>query len=250
MVKNIAGNDFEVVLLLPPGSSPHTFDPNPSDVKKTLGTQQIFAIGHGIDNWVGKMVDSDQKQRIIIVDMGIQLLTSGEKDEDVDPHYWLTVPNAMLISKNVADNLTANYPNLAASINYNHNEYEKKLAKLDYELRKNLNQLGNRNIAVYHSAWNYFANEYGLKVVASYEEFAGKTPTPPQLADFMKKIKTAQVTTIFSEPEFSQMELEAVANDLQVKVSILDPEGGVPGRDSYISMMQFNVQRIIDANSN
>lgn len=248
IVRNVAGNEVETVLVLPPGSSPHTYESAPSDVEKMVGSRVVFAIGHGLDDWASKLAESAGVKKMAIVDRDIQLLGSSDPKVGVaDPHYWLTVPNAMLISKTVADELAITFPDKAKIFMKNQNDYAIKLAKFDLEMRKELMAIPNMNLAVFHGAWNYFAKEYGLTVVATFEEFAGKSPTPEELKQFSKNIKDAKVTTIFTEPQFSPMEVEPIAKDLGVGISLLDPEGGVAGRGSFIELMQFNVGQIINA---
>ena len=121
IVKNVAGSEIETVLILPPGASPHTFDPSPKDVRVSSGSSIMFAIGHGLDNWSFKIAESAGIDEIYIVDKNIDLLDFEEhEDEDEDepeheeyendPHYWLSVGNALIIAEQVKDELSNKFP--------------------------------------------------------------------------------------------------------------------------------------------
>jgi len=146
ITQQIAGDEFEVVLVLPSGASPHTFDPLPSLLKDLQGSRAVFAIGHGLDNWATPVAESI-KAPIVTLDHDVDLRTTveehmddhyeehadehhdehedvhgdedadnhGDEDHDkheghdhgpVDPHYWLSLHNAVQITMNIAEELS------------------------------------------------------------------------------------------------------------------------------------------------
>ena len=248
IVKNIAGDSIEVSLILPPGASPHTFDLSPKEAIGLWGNKAIFAIGHGLDLWTNKLSASAGIENTVILDGGISFLDSSDPDEPgEDPHYWLSVANARLMAAGVRDELSRIYPEKSEIFEKNYLMYDARLLSLDKEIRSELAGLPNRNISAFHNAWSYFAKEYGLSVAASFEEFPGKEPTPQYLAEFQNIVKNKGIKVIFSEPQFSTTPLEPIVNDLGIKISILDPIGGVAGRDSYESLMRYNTTQIVNS---
>lgn len=254
IVKNVAGQEVETILILAPGASPHTFDPSPQEIRELRGSKAVFAIGHGLDDWSIKLAQSAGVERIINVDKNIKLLKNTQKSygkeeaehkySEIDPHYWLSVINAKLIAKQAKDELSELFPEKAQAFENNFVNYETQLDTLNRQTNQALSSLENKDIATFHSAWNYFARDHGINIVATFEEFPGEQPTPKYLAEFQEKIKNENVNVIFSEPQFSTIEVKPIANDLGVKISILDPIGGVEDRSTYIELIRFNTSQL------
>jgi zinc transport system substrate-binding protein len=259
IVKNVVGEEAEAVLILPPGASPHGFEPRPSQVAELAGAEVVFMIGHGLDDWAGEMALDAGAGELVKMDREIMLLEAshvhdeeGEEEHEegevlADPHYWLNVPNALLMSRMVKEVLTQKYPERAEIFEVNQNEYAKRLAKLDGEIRAQLAGVSNKNIVTFHDGWRYFAREYGLTVAEVFEEVAGEEPTAAQVAEFGRRVEAAGVRVIFSEPQLSGELLGGLAGDFGVLVWQLDPLGGVPERDSYEKLMRFNAAQIVQS---
>ena len=240
MVRNVAGSELETVLILPPGASPHTFDPTPQEVKKITGSRALFVIGHGIDDWSRTLADSAgvTKENIIAADRNIVLM-DGE-----DPHYWLSVTNAKLMTAQIKDDLSQLFPEKAPLFETNLRQYQDRLTALESEINSQLAVPGNKQIATFHNAWAYFGRDHGVKIATTFEEFPGEEPTAEYLAEFTTKVRTAGVKVIFGEPQFSTKPLEALASDLGITISVLDPLGGTDELPSFEAMMKFNAQKI------
>jgi len=261
IVRNIAGDEIETVLILRPGASPHSFDPSPENIKLLQGSDTIFMIGHGIDDWALRLAESAGVRDHTIVDKNIKLMEfsgsdhthEGEeiieseedhKDEGIDPHYWLSIENAKGIATQVKDELITRYPTLEDSINVNYAKYIAQLNELQEYSKDRMKALDNKNIATFHNAWSYFAQENGLTIITTFEEFPGEEPTPEYLSEFIEHIEADKISVIYAEPQFSTATLEPIAKDLGVKISVLDPIGGVPGRESYINLLRYNGMKI------
>lgn len=253
MVKKVAGEAVEVELILPPGGSPHAYEPRPSQVAELAGVELVFMVGHGLDEWAGEMAANAGDAELVVVDKDIQLLESshdhgGEEEHGhEDPHYWLNVPNGLLMSKMIKEVLSEKFPERAEVFEVNQNEYAKALAKTDLEIRGQLAGLDNKSLVTFHGGWEYLTKEYGLSVAAVFEEVVGSEPTANHLADFEGSVKNARVKVIFSEPQLAGGQVTGVANDLGLVVWELDPLGGVEGRESYIEMMKFNASQIVQS---
>lgn len=237
ITKQIAGGSVDTVLVLPPGASPHTFDPTPMEVKQIAGSKAIFAIGYGLDNWSNKIANAAGVSNVITVDKNIKVY-------DNNPHYWLSPKNAKLIAGQVKDDLSSLFPSYSNEFESNYQVYIMMLTELDKQYSVTTNDFHTKSIATFHDAFSYLARDYNLKVVTTFEEFPGKEPTPTYLSEFSNKIKQSRVPVIFSEPEFSTDQLKPVANDLGVKIDILDPLGGTKNREDYIKLMLFNLDQL------
>jgi zinc transport system substrate-binding protein len=195
-----------------------------------------------LDDWATKLVEAVGVKSVVTTDKQIEVLKNDVTD---DPFYWLSVPNAMLISKSVEDELSKIAPSKAKIIKQNQNEYAKKLAKLDFELRKQLAGAKSLDLAVFHGGWNYFARDYGLNIVASLEPVAGKLPSEEQITDFQTKVKVSKLKNVFAEPQFADASFLSLVSKMGIKVTNLDSLG-TSSQDTYESLIRANVQRIVD----
>ncbi len=253
IVSQIGGEYVNVTTILPPGASPHTFEPAPEQISSAQNVKLFFAIGHGLDSWLKPIVDSVPNSLTVTVDRNIQLrdLPLDQRDVDqpnqtVDPHYWLTVANAKIISQNIADALTQADSIHKDAYAANLSSYLAKLDQLDKDIKAQLSSLSKHELITHHNAWGYFSDAYGLKVVGTFEVSPGKEPTPQQIADLQSKVKQYSVTTIFSEPQLSDQSLKPFVQDLNLKIAVLDPEGGINNM-GYIDLMRYNAKTIADA---
>lgn len=263
ITRNITGDLVDVQLLLPPGASSHTFDATPSAMKSITKAEVVYAIGHGLDNWVAKLA-SDSRTDILVVDAGVALhesmqVHSHDLEEDLtdnepihghkgsDPHYWLDVKNAMQITQTIEEDLRKRFPKHAERFKINTNAYLTQLQKLDQELQKQFPEDGHLHMVTMHNAWVYFAKAFDIQVVGTFEPSAGREPTPRYLAELMHTVEDAGTTVIYSEPQISSSALEAFIDDNGLELRVLDPIGGVDGRMSYIEMMRYNVATVTDS---
>ena len=144
LARNVAGSSIDVKLVVPPGGEPHTFEPSPSLIRSLQRAEAVYAIGHGIDDWLHPILSNTQAAEILM-DKDIALCPSqavfadaGAEEETegpIDPHYWLTIPNAKKMVLAINQDLQARFPDLAGSFQKNTDAYLLALSDADKELR-------------------------------------------------------------------------------------------------------------------
>jgi len=273
IVKNVGGDQVEVVNLVPPGASPHTFEVTPSAIKQLLGVKEIFAIGGSLDAWTADILSAVGNTEIYTVNSGInqesfhfahknELEHEHEAEEhkaeehehehhhntgELDPHYWLSTINAKIIAANVADKLSALDPDNAAFYRSNLATYQSELNAAHDQIETILENLESRELIVFHESWNYFANEFDLEIVGVFVSSPGKEPTPQYLAELHETAIEHAVPAVFSEPQLSPEIIRPFVNDLDLELYILDPLGGIEERDSLINTLIYNAKIIKEA---
>ena len=245
IVRQVAGTEVDVRLVLPPGASPHTFEPTPSGVRTLAGARAIFMIGHGLDDWAARLARSVGISGVVVVDRGVTL--RRETGGGVDPHYWLAPANARAIARTVAGEIQQLAPGRRVEIQQSLARYLGQLDAVEAEVRGILADLPARRIATFHDAFGYFAEAFGLKVAAVFEPFPGREPGPRFVVEFQRRVRASGVHTLFAEPQLALDPLRPLARDLGVTLSVLDPLGGVAGRDSYPDLLRFNARQVADA---
>ncbi len=242
IVRTIAGDAVDVHLILPPGASPHTFEPSPSDVAAINDTRVVYRIGYTLDDWAVTIADAKSDVLTLSTDMEIRSAT----DNSADPHYWLTIPNAKHMAALAAQDLGSHFPQFKNTFQANYLAYAKQLDATDAEIRSILAATPNKNIVTMHDAWYYFATEYGLNVIGTFEPEGAEEPTPQQLASLTNAVAAAGVRTVYVDADANVDAITSFANDNDLTIVAVDAEGAT--YSSYIDLMLGNA-RLISQNN-
>ncbi len=240
--RNVGGNLVEVTTLLPPGVSPHVYEPTPEKVKELAKAKLFVENGAGLEFWAEKLVKAVSSKYLVIVNTstGIDLLEeSGE--EGANPHIWLNPQLAQKQVQAIRDALVQIDPNNKDYYATNAASYVAQLAALDTELQQQTSQFRYKAFISYHPAWSYFALRYGLIEAGVIEESPGRDPSAAQIKGLIDKVKELNVKVVFAESQFNPKAADTIASESGAKVITLDPLGGVSGRNSYVEIMHYNV---------
>ncbi|MFQ5894235.1 MAG: metal ABC transporter substrate-binding protein [Nitrospinota bacterium] len=243
--KTLAGERAQVVLVVPPGASPHAFEPRPSEVRLLARARVFFANGLGLEGWAEKLVQA-ANPAVRVVRLAEGLGPQGTAEGAPNPHLWLDPVRAQSMVRRMAAALAEVDPEGAADYRSRAEGYLQKLRQLDREFRVATSRFPARRAATFHDAFRYLFGRYGLEVAAVLEPFPGKVPTPSLLKEVVRKLRALRVRVIFAEPQLSPAAAEAVAREVEGAVETLDPLGGpgVPGRESYLELMRFNLAQL------
>ncbi len=252
MVKEVGGDRVEVRVLLPPGASPHVFEPTVGMAKALSEAKLFFEVGAGLEFWAARLVKATNENiRIVILSRGMKLLREeahhGDEHEMANPHVWLDPVLAIEMVKKIEKALEEADVHGVESYRRHSAAYIAKLQSLDGEIRKTVSTFRIRNFVSFHPAWDYFAMRYGLKSVGVIEESPGKEPSPKKLEEIVKAIKDFHIRAVFAEPQLNPKAAEVIAHQAGVRVILLDPEGGLPGRETYLGLMKYNLERMKEA---
>ncbi len=247
IVRIVAGDTANVNLLLPPGASPHFFEFTPRQVSEFGNVDVAFAIGHGVDDWTHDAFNANDIE-IITVDKGISLRENTKnKKHAIDPHYWLSLDNGAIITQTVADTLAQKDPDNAIIYQQNAKELITQITQADSELQNSVEQLSCKDLIVLHGAWHYFAQHFKFNIVGVFMPETGETPSPQYFAQLNTAVEAQCGDTIFSEPQLSTQAINSFVQNNNLDIATLDPIGGVSGRETYIDLIVYNVNTIINA---
>lgn len=252
MVKEVGGERVEVGVLLPPGASPHVFEPTMRAAKELSQARLFFEVGAGLDFWAEKLARGSKANiTVIVLSDGMRLLREGgehrHEHEAANPHVWLDPVLAMEMVKRIEKALVEADPQSAGIYRRQSAEYIGRLQALDSEIRKTVANFRIKSFISFHPAWDYFALRYGLKSVGVIEQSPGKEPSPQKLREIVKAIRDYHIRAVFAEPQLNPKSAEVIAREAGVKVIMLDPEGGLPGRETYLGLMRYNLDRMKEA---
>ena len=225
----IAGEHYEVVSMVPKGSSPESYDPTPQQLVDLSRSQAYLRIGYiGFEQaWMKKLEANAPDMSVFDTSHGVDLI-KGEghwhgdhfHEGGVEPHIWNSTRNAIIIAENI-------YTALCKLDAAHQEEYKNRLDSLKEtiiqtdEKVRTLLEHADSTFLIYHPALSYFARDYGLKQV-SIEE-GGKEPSPAQLKALIETCRKEKAHVIFVQQEFDQRNAQLIADELGVNVVSINP---------------------------
>jgi zinc transport system substrate-binding protein len=244
-VKQVGGEQVEVTLLLPPGASPHVYEPTPKTLKDISREKVFVKVGAGLEFWAEKIIKASGNKNLVVVtaSSGIPLLqrTHSDHQSAPDPHIWLDPTIAQTIVAKIAKALIDVDPSHAELYRARAAAYQTNLSQLDSEIAEKVKTFKTKEYVTFHPAWNYFSQRYGLIIIGVIEESPGKKPGPKHLAHIVKEINRIGSRIVFVEPQFNPKIAEAVARECNAELVVLDPIGGQEGRETYVDLMRYNI---------
>ncbi len=253
---------IEVKNLLTGLESEHTYTPKPTDILAVKQAQLLLQVGLGLENWVDSLVKNASNDRLLIVTTseGIPLIkdVSNRVQEDTDdsrhshslgnPHIWLDPVNATTMVRHIMDGLLKIDPLGKEVYLKNFSEYIKKLDRLEKEGKKKVSALKDRRIITHHAAWPYFARRFGFIIEGNLINQVGSEPSAKALTSLTRKIQMKGIKVIASEPQLNPKLPQMVAQETGAKVVVLTPlPGAIPGTETYLSMIEYNLNQLVEA---
>ena len=230
-------------VLLPPGASPHHYALRPSDVRKVQSVDLLYWIGPDMEGFLPRVLNSRTLPSIAVQDLpGLKLRHFGEdshshsEDADehdhdhrpgtLDAHLWLSPVNARVIATKMATDLSAVDPLNAARYQTNLKTFTARLDALDVRLKSRLAGVAGKPYFVFHEAFDYFEDAYGLKHAGVFTVAAEVQPGAQHVAAMRTRLQEVGKTCVFSEPPLRPRLAETLVAGLPVKLAELDALGG------------------------
>ncbi|MBC3206185.1 zinc ABC transporter substrate-binding protein ZnuA [Pseudomonas sp. SWRI111] len=233
-------------VLLPPGASPHNYALRPSDVRKVQSVDLLYWIGPDMEGFLPRVLSGRTLPSIAVQDLpGLKLRHFGEDnhshaeeadeadehDHDhrpgsLDAHLWLSPINARVIADRMAADLSAADPANAERYQRNAKAFDERLDALDQRLKKRLASVEGKPYFVFHEAFDYFEDAYGLNHAGVFAVAAEVQPGAQHVAAMRKRLQEVGKTCVFSEPPLRPRLAETLVAGLPVKLAELDALGG------------------------
>lgn len=224
-VERVGGDHVRVVLLVPPGADPHTYEPTPGVLADVSEADLYAVVGSGIEfelAWQDKIAALNPGMLVVDCSRGVDLISTGDGGhQGTDPHIWLSLRNAAIMVENICQGLIEIDPTHADEYRQNADAYQADLDHLDHEIASAIAQSGVKKIMVYHPSWAYFARDYGLEEIPIERE--GKEPSPRQIEHLIEQAKKEQIRVIFASPEYSTRSAEVIADEIGGTVVLVSP---------------------------
>lgn len=230
-IEKVGREKVDVTVMIPLGAEPHTYEPRPSQMRRVSESDLYVLIGTDIEfekTWLPDFLSINPEMKLCDTSQGVSLIgleegckRKGHCHGGDDPHIWLSPKNAVIMVENIRDALKELDPENADFFQKNAEDYKNELLDLDYRIREKLKDLKNRAFLVFHPAWGYYAQEYGLKEITI--EFEGKTPGPRTLSNVIKKAREHDLQVVFISPQFSTKSAKTIARSIDAEIRKTDP---------------------------
>jgi zinc transport system substrate-binding protein len=239
-VSRIGGEHVRVNALVRAGQDPHAYEPTARQIAALAEADLYVRVGVGFeDAWMPRLLAANPRMRVLDAQDGIELRRKaaghdhGDPDHghdhghdhgDVDPHVWTSPARVKIMGARIRDALADLAPEYAADFAANYDRFAADLDALDTEIRARLAGVENRRFMVYHPAWGYFAEDYGLDQVAIERE--GKEPGARALTAMIEQARREGIRVIFVQPQLNPSSAEQVARSIGGQVAVIDPLSG------------------------
>jgi len=237
-VKKIAKDKIKVNVMVPPGSSPATYEPKASQMRDLSKSEAYFFLRMPFSKpWLSKFQAANENMLMVDTTHGIKRIPMvghhhhgehHEKEHDdhehkgmVDPHIFLDPVLVKIQAKTIYETLVKiDNPN-KAFYKKNYKLFIKELNGLNSKIKNILKPYKNKPFMVFHPAWGYFSKRYGLKQIPI--EMEGKEPKPKQLAKLVEEAEEHNIKIVFVSPQFSQAGAKAIARSIHGKTAVINP---------------------------
>jgi zinc transport system substrate-binding protein len=249
-VQRIGKDLVDIQVMVQPGASPASYEPKPRQMAAIAKTLIYFSIGVPFENvWLNKIASSNPNMMVVQTDHGIQKIpmadyhhhrgaadhrktdrhaenkhgqAENQRDPGIlDPHIWLSPPLVMIQARTILVALQKVDPVHRSDYEANFKAFISEITKLDAELKNIFSSRQGLQFMVFHPAWGYFADTYGLKQIPV--EIEGKNPKPAQLKELIKYANQNEINVIFVQPQFSAKSAEVIARGIGGQVVFADP---------------------------
>lgn len=234
-LERIGGQRVDVEVLVGEGQSPATYEPSPQQMAKLSSAKVYFAIGVPFEkSFVNKIRQAHRELVVVETQRGVPYrylddhrndcgkdTSGGRSDRVPDPHIWMDPKLVKVQARNICEALCGLDPSNCREYSGNLRAFLSDLDRIDQRIASMLAPLKGSNMYVFHPAFGYFADSYGLHQVPV--EFEGKEPGARQLAGIIERAKRDRVRVIFVQPQFSTKSAEAIAKAIGGVVVPINP---------------------------
>lgn len=238
--RQVGGDQVEVTALIPPGADPETFEPTPHDIRRLNKAAAVLINGRGLEAALERAIENS-------VPSDTPVVRFGDSFDGENPHFWLSVDNAVVYVRQIADALAEVDPADAARYRENADAYVAELTSLGREVKEAVSSIPpqRRKLVTAHDAFPYFADYLGLQLIGFVTPSEAQEPSPRDIQALLTDIRDAKAPAIFSEPGFRDTVLKQVAEEADVPVCLLYSDALDDRVTTYVEMMRFNAAELV-----
>jgi manganese/iron transport system substrate-binding protein len=246
-VTGVGGAHVRVQSLVPVGASPETYQPAPQDVAMLAQARLLVENGAGLEAWLGRTIANAGAKNLVIV-----VGSDGLPVKNGNPHLWMDPFYAKHYVEKIRDALIRIDPQHANDYRRNAAHYEGEIDALAASIRSRIDTIppDRRKMIVFHNAWQYYNDRFGITTLGFIEANPGQDPNPQQIGHLIDLARENHLHAIFSEPEYSPKLAQQIAGNSNIHVvdNLYDDSIGTnPQVADYLSMLNYDTNVIVRA---
>lgn len=263
VVGELVGDEAEVLVLMPPGADPHSFEISAQTAARLRDAELIVANGLGLEEGLAGHVESAEADGVPVFLAGdhLEVLAYAEGDAagTPDSHFWTDPARMVDVVTALGDELPAEFAdsdNAAVDVDRitaNTEAYLAELDELDREMSATFAAIpeARRALVTNHHVFGYLADRFGFRVIGAVIP-SGTTlaaPSASDLRELVAAIDEAGVPAIFAESSQPDRLVQVLAEEADRDVDVVElvtesltPPGG--DAETYLDMMRVNTARI------
>src|SRR5262249_27028279 len=250
LVEAVGGDRVEAESLGRPEQDPHSIELKPAQLARVKQAAMLVQVGLDPEPWLARLPGISAP--VVDASKGVPLLQTetprlrAERTAHThaygNTHYWLDPKNAWPVTASILAALTGLSPADRMMFEANRDAFLSRLEARLATWQATLAAYRGARIVVVHDSWSYFAERFGLKIVAAAEPNPGVPPSPGELAALLGRLRDSDVRLLVADPHSDPSLVRQVAEKGGVKAVTLLPSG----RD-YVALFEENVQRLSQA---
>lgn len=262
VVGQIGRDRIALTTLMGIGVDPHSYVAAPADAAAVHDAHIVFASGAGLDSFLDDLLRNAGGSAVVVYlseglalrdTAGVSQAPGADPHQEIDPHVWFDVQNVLVWTQTIEQALSQLDPPGSTAYAERAAAYASELEALDSWIADQITTIpeSNRKLVTNHPAFGYLATRYGLEQVgAIYPISPSGAPSARDIAELEDAIRQFSVPAVFTESTVSSQLASQVAKDTGVKmVPLYSGSLGGPGSGAttYIDLMRYNVQAIVDS---
>lgn len=251
LVEAVGGERVEVESLASPEQDPHSIEVKPAQLARLRRAALVVRIGLDHEPWLSKM-KLDGKIPVVDASKNVRLLQTQtprlrvERKAHVhaygNTHYWLDPHNAQPITASILQALVRLSPADKSRFEGNRDAFLSRLNEKIQQWESAVKPYRGTRAVVIHDSWAYFAERFGLNIVAAAEPTPGVPPSPAELAALFKRMREAGVKLVIAEPHSNPSLVRQIEEKSGARAVTLAPSGS-----DYVALFDENLRRLSTA---
>jgi ABC-type Zn uptake system ZnuABC Zn-binding protein ZnuA len=250
LVEAVGGDGVEVESLAAPEQDPHSVEVKPAQLARLRRAALLVRIGLDHEPWLARLpapqvpvLDASKAVRLLHTETPrLRAERKAHVHAYGNTHYWLDPHNARPITASILDILLSLRPADKAAFEANRETFLSRLNERIPAWERALQPYRGTRVVVVHDSWAYFAERFGLQIVAAAEPHPGIPPSPAELAALFNRMREAGVRILIADPHANPALVRQIADKAGAMPVTLLPSGA-----DYIGLFEENVRRLAAA---
>jgi ABC-type Zn uptake system ZnuABC Zn-binding protein ZnuA len=250
LVEAVGGDRVEVESLGQPEQDPHAIELKPAQLVRARQAAMLVKVGLDHEPWLARLpaVSApvvDASKTVPLLQTETPRLRAERKAHTHaygNTHYWLDPKNARPITASILAALAGLSPADRTTFEARREAFLSRLEERLAAWEATLAAHRGARVVVVHDSWSYFAERFGLKIVAAAEPNPGVPPSPRELAALLDRLRGSDVRVLIADPHSDPSLVRQISDKGGIKAVTLLPSG----RD-YIGLFEENVRRLSQA---